>query len=69
RVVEFDDAVWIIDYKTGADSLGLPDDLLTERHRPQLSNYQSLLAGLYSGKPIHTALLLADGRLIPLHAQ
>ncbi|MDP2266514.1 MAG: 3'-5' exonuclease, partial [Thiobacillus sp.] len=68
RVVEFDDAVWIIDYKTGGDSLGLPDDLLTERHRPQLSNYQTLLAGLYPDKPIHTALLLADGRFIPLHA-
>ncbi len=69
RVVEFDDAVWIIDYKTGDDSLGLPDDLLTERHRPQLLNYLTLLAGLYLDKPIHTALLLADGRLIPLPAQ
>ena len=69
RVVEFDDAVWIIDYKTGDDSLGLPDNLLTERHHPQLSNYRTLLAGLYPGKPIHTALLLADGRFINLHAQ
>ncbi|MGV8991547.1 MAG: UvrD-helicase domain-containing protein [Thiobacillus sp.] len=69
RVVEFDDAVWIIDYKTGGDSVGLPDDLLTERHRPQLSNYQTLLAGLYPGKPIHAALLLADGRFISMRTQ
>ena len=64
RVVEFDDAVWVIDYKTGDDSLGLPDALLAERHRPQLSNYQTLLTGLYPGKPVQAALLLADGRLI-----
>ena len=64
RVVEFDDAVWVIDYKTGDDSLGLTDAHLAERHRPQLSNYQTLLAGLYPGKPVQTALLLADGRLV-----
>jgi ATP-dependent helicase/nuclease subunit A len=64
RVVEFDDAVWVIDYKTGDDSLGLTDAHLAERHRPQLSNYQALLAGLYPGKPVQAALLLADGRLV-----
>ena len=64
RVVEFDDAVWVIDYKTGDDSLGLSDAHLAERHRPQLSNYQTLLAGLYPGKPVQAALLLADGRLV-----
>lgn len=67
RVVEFDDAVWIIDYKTGDDSLGLSDEYLAERHRPQLSAYQTLLTGLYPGKPVQAALLLADGRLIPLN--
>jgi ATP-dependent helicase/nuclease subunit A len=64
RVVEFDDAVWIIDYKTGDDSPGLTDGHLAERYRPQLSNYQALLAGLYPGKPVQAALLLADGRLV-----
>ncbi len=67
RVVEFDDAVWLIDYKTGDDSLGVSDAQLTERHRPQLSNYQTLLTGLYPGKPVQTALLLADGRLVSLN--
>jgi len=28
---------------------------------------QTLLAGLYPGKPVHTALLLADGRLVDLN--
>ena len=67
RVVEFDDAVWLIDYKTGGDSLGLPDAHLAERHRPQLANYQTLLSGLYPGKPVHAALLLADGRMVNLN--
>ena len=66
RVVEFDDSVWLIDYKTGDDSRSLSDAQLAERHRAQLTGYRSLLAALYPGKPIHAALLLADGRLIPL---
>ncbi|MHB0917412.1 MAG: PD-(D/E)XK nuclease family protein, partial [Thiobacillus sp.] len=69
RVVEFDDAVWLIDYKTGGDSRTLPDALLVERHQPQLAGYQTLLAALYPDKPVHAALLLADGRLISMDAQ
>ncbi|MHB1092744.1 UvrD-helicase domain-containing protein [Thiobacillus sp.] len=67
RVVEFDDSVWLIDYKTGDDSRNLPDTELAERHRAQLSGYQGLLAGLYPDKPLHAALLLADGRLVGLN--
>jgi ATP-dependent helicase/nuclease subunit A len=66
RVVEFDDAVWLIDYKTGSDSRSLTDAQLAERHRPQLAGYRALLAELHVGKPVHAALLLADGRLVPL---
>ena len=66
RVVEFDDAVWLIDYKTGDDSRALSDAQLAERHRAQLAGYRSLLAELYAGKPVHAALLLADGRLIQM---
>lgn len=64
RVVEFDDSVWLIDYKTGDDSRNLTDTELAERHRAQLSGYQALLAGLYPDKPLHAALLLTDGRLV-----
>jgi ATP-dependent helicase/nuclease subunit A len=69
RVVEFDDAVWLIDYKPGDDSRTLPDAQLGERHQPQLAGYRALLAELYPGKPVLAALLLADGRLIPMDAQ
>ncbi|WP_026177257.1 UvrD-helicase domain-containing protein [Thiobacillus denitrificans] len=68
RVVEFDDAVWLIDYKTGDDSRKLPDTQLAERHRPQLAGYRALLAALYPGRPLHAAVLLADGRLIQMEA-
>ena len=67
RVVEFESAVWVIDYKTGDDSLDLSDATLAERHRVQLTTYQALLGGLYPGRPIHAALLLANGRLIQLN--
>ncbi|MFP5418413.1 MAG: UvrD-helicase domain-containing protein [Gammaproteobacteria bacterium] len=67
RVVEFDDAVWVIDYKTGDDSLDLTDAALAERHGPQLSGYRTLLAALYPDKPILPAVLLANGRLVQLH--
>ena len=68
RVVEFDDAVWLVDYKTGDDNCSLPDAQLAERHRSQLAGYRMLLAGLYPDKPVHAALLLADGRLVDLTA-
>jgi ATP-dependent helicase/nuclease subunit A len=64
RVVEFDDAVWLIDYKTGDDSRASGEAELIERHRPQLAGYRTLLAALYPGRPIHAALLLADGRML-----
>ncbi len=66
RVVEFDDAVWLIDYKTGGDSCAVNETLLIERHQPQLAGYQTLLAALYPDRPIHAALLLADGRLVSI---
>ena len=46
---------------------GMSDTELAERHRTQLAGYRTLLAALYPGKPLHTALLLADGRLVELN--
>jgi ATP-dependent helicase/nuclease subunit A len=66
RVVELGDSVWVIDYKTGADSLELSNADLLERHRLQLTTYQTLLTALYPDKPVHAALLLADGRLVDM---
>lgn len=66
RVVECDDAVWLIDYKTGDDDRGLSDPQLAERHRPQLAAYRAVLGGLYPDRPVRAALLLSDGRLVEL---
>lgn len=66
RVVEFDNAVWLIDYKTGPDSLTADDAELIERHRAQLDRYRALVGELYAGMTIHAALLRADGRLLTL---
>jgi len=60
--------VWLIDYKTGNDSLTLSDAELAERHHPQLARYRTPLAALYPGKPLHAALVLADGRLVELNS-
>jgi ATP-dependent helicase/nuclease subunit A len=68
RVVELDDAVWLIDYKTGDDDAAQSDARLIERHTPQLARYRELLAALFPDKPVHTALLLASGRLVALPA-
>ncbi len=55
--------VWLIDYKTGDDSRMLADAKMAERHRPQLAAIVPCWRPV-SGRPVHTAVLLADGRLI-----
>jgi ATP-dependent helicase/nuclease subunit A len=60
RLVEFDDTVWILDYKTG----GLAEPDLTRRaepHRAQLEAYVAAVAGLFPGKPVRAGLIFADG--------
>jgi ATP-dependent helicase/nuclease subunit A len=63
RVVEFDDAVWVIDYKTGDDDGAARDAVLIERHQAQLAGYCALLAALHPDRRVEAALLRADGRL------
>lgn len=66
RVVEFESAVWVLDYKTGADALHEPDASLQDRHGAQLARYTALMTKLHPDKAIRAALILADGRLIPV---
>jgi ATP-dependent helicase/nuclease subunit A len=55
RVVEFDDEVWVLDYKSGGeDRAGWV---------VQLANYRALLKPLFANKKIRTAVVLADGGL------
>jgi ATP-dependent helicase/nuclease subunit A len=65
RLVEFADAVWVLDYKTG----GLDEPDLARRaepYRDQIAAYRRAAAALYPGKPVHAALLFADGLLFAL---
>ncbi len=54
-IVVRDDAVWIVDYKTG--------DANPARHRPQLENYRRAVAARYSALPIRLAILDIHGRM------
>jgi ATP-dependent helicase/nuclease subunit A len=61
RLVEFDDEVWVLDYKTG----GLDEPDLERRAEPylgQLADYRRAMAALYPRKRIRSALLFGDGR-------
>lgn len=66
RVVEYADTIWLIDYKTGEESLAETDTDLTARHRPQLAVYHDLVTALWPDRMIRAALLLADGRLVDM---
>ena len=56
RLVEFDDEVWVLDYKTGETSNPAP-------YRTQMAEYRSAMQTVYAGKTVRCALLFADGVL------
>ena len=56
RLVEFDDEVWVLDYKTG-------EAAEPAKYRAQMAEYRSAMQAVYSGKPVRCALLFGDGIL------
>jgi ATP-dependent helicase/nuclease subunit A len=63
RIVEFEDELWVLDYKTG-DLAGREDAArLAERYRAQLDAYRRAIERTSARKPVRAALLLAGGRL------
>ncbi|TCS69453.1 ATP-dependent helicase/nuclease subunit A [Sulfuritortus calidifontis] len=61
RLVEFDDEVWVLDYKTG----GLDEPDLARRaapHLAQIADYRQAVAALYPERPVRAALVFTDGR-------
>ncbi|HEU0282681.1 MAG TPA: 3'-5' exonuclease, partial [Gallionella sp.] len=56
RLVEFDDEVWVLDYKLG----GSED---AARYRAQMLEYRTAMQAVYAGKTARCALLFADGTL------
>jgi len=63
RLVEFDDAVWVLDYKTGSYA-AVAGTALDIEYRAQVAAYCRSLALAYPDKPVHGALIFAGGTLI-----
>ena len=63
RVVEFDDEVWVLDYKTGERVTA--DDLAAcaAPYRKQVREYCAALREIYRGKPVRGALVFGNGLL------
>ncbi len=56
RLVEFDDEVWVLDYKLG-------DSEDAARYRAQMQEYRAAMQSVYAGKTVRCALVFADGVL------
>ncbi|MEO8332113.1 MAG: PD-(D/E)XK nuclease family protein, partial [Gallionella sp.] len=56
RLVEFDEEVWVLDYKLG-------DSEDSSRYRAQMQEYRTAMQTVYAGKKVRCALVFADGVL------
>lgn len=59
RLVERDDALWVLDYKSSLGETARLDD-----YRAQVSGYCRALAAIFPGRKIRGALLFADASLL-----
>ncbi|MGZ5858737.1 MAG: PD-(D/E)XK nuclease family protein, partial [Burkholderiaceae bacterium] len=60
RVVQSDDAIWILDYKRNV----FEND--RDAHQAQLASYQAAARAVYPNKKIKAALITTDGRFLEL---
>ncbi len=56
RLVEFNNEVWVLDYKLG-------DSEDVARYRAQMQEYRNAMQSVYAGKSVRCALLFGDGTL------
>jgi ATP-dependent helicase/nuclease subunit A len=56
RLVEFDDEVWVLDYKLG-------DSEDAARYRSQMQEYLAAMRSVYAGKTVRCGLVFAGGAL------
>ena len=63
RLVEFDDEVWVLDYKTGSSDLPAT---LAEAYREQLGAYCAAAATLFPGKRVQGLLIFTDGACVKI---
>lgn len=61
RLVEFEDAVWVLDYKTGDPAAMAP---WLEGYLAQVGAYAAAMATLHPGRAVSAGLVLGDGSLV-----
>lgn len=61
RLVEFDDAVWVIDYKTGENVTPDTAARAAARYRPQIDAYRAAMRRAFPGKAVHGLIVFRDG--------
>ncbi len=66
RLVEFEDEIWVLDYKTGKADAAHDDAALVQEYRPQLQAYVYAAKSLFPFKSVRCGIILADGRLVAL---
>jgi ATP-dependent helicase/nuclease subunit A len=65
RLVELDDAIWVLDYKTGDSARS--DPALVEQYRAQLAEYRGAMRSAYGNqRPVNAAIIFADGKVLTL---
>ena len=62
RLVEQDDAFWVLDYKSGGS-----DSERLDEYRQQVGDYCRAIASIHPDRPVHGALLFADGSLLTVY--
>ncbi len=60
RMVEFDGAVWVLDYKTGDMA---EDATLLAAYQAQIAEYRDVVSRMYPARPVHAALVFTGGML------
>ncbi|MDR3221687.1 MAG: UvrD-helicase domain-containing protein [Candidatus Accumulibacter sp.] len=59
RLVEFDEALWVLDYKSSTG-----DTARIDAYRAQVANYCRVVAAAYPGRSVRGALVFADAALV-----
>ncbi len=68
RLVELDDAVWVLDYKTGDSAAA--DPVLVAQYRAQLAEYRDAMQLAYGkARRVNAAIIFADGKVLALEDQ
>jgi ATP-dependent helicase/nuclease subunit A len=65
RLVEFDDEVWVLDYKTGM----LPENAaVIAEYEAQVLEYAAAISAVAAGRSVHAMLLFSNGahRVVPV---